>query len=332
MKRIIVSIFVLWAVATINFIIWKDDPAAFVHEWEFQYMDTTTKNMILRGTIESWPLRYVLYLRKMFTYGLVPPYFGWSRLEKDFIAVGMAERLPQTLFLIGTSLTSSTILGIIIGMFAASKQRAKKDVVITASSLFTWALPIFLVQFFAVFVFSYLLINYGIAIFPLNASVPTPRPTGLSLYASMVWHMALPIITLTIVGMGSWVIYTRNLIVDTLTQDYIVTARAKGLSERTVIGKHAFKSIVPPIATLITLAIPTIITGSIVTETIFGITGIGNYFCRAFIVEGKIVRVLDPPVIQSVFFIYATIAVALNLVADIIYGISDPRIRVGTRR
>lgn len=271
----------------------------------------------------------------MFTYGLVFPYFGYSRLAQDFIGTGISQRLPITLFLMGTAFIGSMIFGILMGTFASSQRGTKRDSVITGSSLLTWATPLFVIQLLAVWIFAYLLINHGTYVFSLVATIDPQELvhlSGLSLYIQIAWHMTLPIITLMLAGLGPWVLRTRNLLVDTLTQDYITTARAKGLNERTVLYRHAFKSVLPPVATMITLAIPALISGSIITETIFGINGIGNYFCRAFIVEGQIVRVLDPAVVQAVFFIYATIAVALNFIADLIYGVFDPRIRVGTRR
>jgi peptide/nickel transport system permease protein len=337
MKRLVISIFILWVIATINYVIFRGDPMAVIHEWEWQYIDPTTKEILLEsfGANLGTFLRYLWYLRTMFTYGLVRPYFGYSRLAADFIAPGLSQRLPITLFLMGTAFMGSVIFGIVMGMLAASRQGSKRDAVITTSSLFTWAMPIFLIQFLAIWILTYLFINYGIHPFSLVAAIDVQELThlsGLQLYATIAWHMTLPIITLMLAGLGPWVIRTRNMLVDTLTQDYIVTARAKGLSERTIMFKHAFKSILPPVATMITLATPTLISGSIITETIFGINGIGNYFLRAFIVEGQIVRVLDPAVVQAVFFIYATIGVSLNFIADLIYGVFDPRIRVGTRK
>lgn len=327
-RRIALALFILWVVATINFAIFRDDPYAFYY-YDWKWMDITTKNMILQNWDANLLTRYVLHLQKMFTYGLAPPYFGWSKLDSQYIAYRIGQRLPITLFLVGTSLISAIILGISFGMFAASKQGTKKDKAITASSLFTWSTPVFVFQLFAVYVFSYLLVKHGIYILPLNSVLPAPTPTGLGFYLATLWHLILPIITLTLVGLGPWVLQTRNMLIDTFQQDFIITARAKGLNERTVLRKHAFKTILPSISTMITMAIPAVITGSIVTETIFGINGIGNYFCRAFMIEGQLVRVLDYSVVEAIFFIYATLAVILNLIADLTYAVFDPRIRVG---
>ena len=117
------------------------------------------------------------------------------------------------------------------------------------------------------------------------------------------------------------------MLVDALTQDYVVTARAKGLSERTVLFKHGFKSILPPIATMITLAMPGVVAGAIITETVFGIEGIGKWYVTALNES-----VADYGVTQAVLFVIATLVVTCNLIADLLYGVLDPRIRVGARR
>jgi peptide/nickel transport system permease protein len=130
---------------------------------------------------------------------------------------------------------------------------------------------------------------------------------------------------LVVGSFGSWALYTRNLLLDALTQDYVVTARAKGLSERTVLYRHAFRSTLPPIVTMITLNVPGIVTGAMITEWIFSLPGVGRWYLNSLMAA-------DYPVIQSVLFIYAFLVIAANLVADLLYGVLDPRIRVGVRR
>jgi peptide/nickel transport system permease protein len=117
------------------------------------------------------------------------------------------------------------------------------------------------------------------------------------------------------------------MLLDSLTQDYILTGRAKGLSERTVLYKHALRSIYPPVVTLITLSIPGVVTGAIITEQIFSLQGIGQWYITAINVGNP-----DYPVVQAILFIFAFLTIACNLIADFLYGVVDPRIRVGVRR
>jgi peptide/nickel transport system permease protein len=328
-KRILIGIITLWIVATLNFFIFIVSPGDPVRYLLTPGMKEEQKQWIYYyyGKFDPLPVQYLKYLRNMFSYGIIPPYFGISIETRTYVAHEMSWRLGITVFLLGAPMIGRILLGIPIGMFAASKRGSKIDVAIMGSALFTWGVPIFFIELLAIFLFSWILTNYGIMIFPLSGLTRIPPPTGLELYADIAWHLTLPMLCLVLGGLGSWALYTRNMLIDALTQDYIVTARAKGLSERTILFKHAFKSILPPVATMITLAIPGIVTGAIITETVFGIEGIGKWYIHALDTS-----VADYPVVQAVLFIFATLVIVCNLIADFLYGILDPRIRVGMRR
>jgi peptide/nickel transport system permease protein len=328
-KRVILAIIILWVVATLNFIIFVVSPGDPVRYLLNPGLKQEQKELIYYyyGLREGWGVRYVKYLANMFSYGIVPPYFGYSFETRTTVASEMSWRLGITLFLLGAPMIGRIILGIPIGMFAASKRGTKTDVAIMGSALFTWGVPIFFIELLAILLFSWLLIYHGIHILPLAGLTSVPAPKGLALYADIAWHLTLPMLCLVFAGLGSWALYTRNLLIDALTQDYVVTARAKGVSERAILFKHAFKSILPPIATMITLAVPGVVTGAIITETVFGIEGIGKWYIHALDTS-----VADYPVVQAVLFVFATLVIICNLIADLLYGVLDPRIRVGTRR
>lgn len=332
LKRVIISIFILWVVASLNFIIFavsKGDPVKYLLK---PGMDKKQEDLLKEAYGWNEPIwtKYLKSLRNQFTFGIVPPYFGWSVQTGNWVADGLWWRLTTTVFLLGSALIGRMILGIPTGIYAASKRGSKMDVAVVTSALFTHGVPAFFIQLMAVFIFAYLLVNHNIHIFQLTATIDAQvraHLSGIQLYATIAWHMALPIITLVLVGFGAWALYIRNMLIDALTQDYVVTARAKGLSERTVLYKHAFKSILPPVATMITLAIPSVVTGAIITETIFKIEGIGLWYIKALNET-----VADYAVAQAVLFVYAALVILCNLIADLLYGILDPRIRVGTRR
>jgi peptide/nickel transport system permease protein len=338
MRRILLGIFVLWVAATLDFLIFafiQGEPGAHIFgKWG---VAPETEKMILYtyGYNDPWPIKYLKYLRNMFTYGFVPPYFGWSDLDKNFVAYGLTWRLPITLMLVIPALTGSIILGILLGVFAASKRTTKKDVGITASTLLTWGIPIFFIQLLLIFFFGRVLRDtYGIRIFTTTFDPPHSffyDPRGFLIAEQ---YLLLPILTLMLAGLAPWVLRTRNLLVDQLEQDYVRTAQAKGISDRKILYKHAFRSILPSIATLIGLSIPVIITGSMLTELLFGINGIGSWYIKCFENKetGTIYFILDPAVAQAVFFIYATMMVIFNFIADLLCGVFDPRIRVGTQR
>jgi len=332
LKRVIISIFILWLVASLNFIIFaasKGDPVRYLLKPE---MTKEQRELMAEAYGLNDPLlvKYVKSLRNQFSFGIIPPYFGWSSQTKTWVADGLWWRLVTTVFLLGSALIGRILLGIPTGIYAASRRGSKMDVAVVTSALFTHGVPAFFIQLLAVFILTFLLTKYGIYIFPLTAPLPSKLATsltGLNLYIAVAWHMTLPIITLVLVGFGAWALYIRNMLIDALTQDYVLTARAKGLSERTILYKHAFKSILPPVATMITLAIPGVVTGAIITETIFKIEGIGLWYIRALDET-----IADYAVAQAVLFIYAALVILCNLIADLLYGVLDPRIRVGMRR
>jgi len=330
-KRVLIGLFVLWLVATFNFVIFsmqRGNPVAFIQDYN---MDPAEKAAMLDayGWNDAPEVKYAKYLRNMFTFGIVYPYFGVSvNLNKgEYIATAMTPKLIVTLLLLGTALIGRIIIGIPVGIFAASKRGGKLDIAAVGSALLTWGVPVFFIQLLAILLFGQILRDtYGIRLFATTFN--PPRYTrDLPWLVATYQQLALPLLVLIFAGFGSWVLYTRNLLIDALTQDYVVTARAKGLSERTVLYRHAFRSILPPISTMLTLAIPGVVTGAIITETIFGINGIGSWY-----VTSLQYNIADYGIAQAVLFIFATLVIVCNLIADILYGVLDPRIRVGMRR
>lgn len=282
-----------------------------------------TKSLLeLYGLLDPLPVRYLKYIRNMFTWQ-----FGYSFQSMRPVVEELSWRLPATVLLLGSALVATVLVGIPIGTLAASRRGSKIDVFAIGSGLLTWGLPTFFLQLLFMLFFSYYAhINWGFKIFPSSSMYTTPPPTEpLAYMADIAWHLAMPLMTLVIGGFGSWALYTRSLLLDALTQDYVVTARAKGLSERTVLYRHAFRSTLPPMVTMIALNIPGIIGGAMITEWIFSLPGVGQWYLKALMSA-------DYPVVQAILFIYAVLMIVANLVSDLMYGILDPRIRVGARR
>jgi len=328
-KRVAIGIITLWVVATLNFIIFvyqPGDPTKYLLQ---PGMKPEQIEMIKReyGYYDPLWMKYLKYLRNMFSYGLIPPYFGISFRTKSTVASEMAWRLGLTVFLLGSALVGRIIVGIPVGIVAAAKRGSKADVAIIGVSLLTWGVPVFFLELVAIFFFSYLANIHGIKIFPTGGGLGGPYNSTIEFISGAAYHLALPILCLVFAGFAGWALYTRNMLIDALTQDYILTARAKGVGERTVLFKHAFKSILPPIVTMITLSIPGIVTGAIITETVFGLEGIGKWYVNSLSPATP-----DYPVVQAVLFIFATLTIMFNIIADLLYGVLDPRIRVGARR
>ena len=327
LKRILVSIFILWVVASLNFVIFQVvSPISPEDMYAPVSLDVDPKTLeLLRelyGLNQPLHLRYLKYIRNMFTFD-----FGISFISREPVVAEMATRLPATVLLLGSAMVATILVGIPLGIFAASRRGSKIDVATIGAGLFTWGVPVFYIQLlFMLFFCYYSQVFWGIQIFPTRGiySIP-PSENPLMFMSDVAWHLAQPVITLVVGGFGSWALYTRNVLLDALTQDYIVTARAKGLSERTVLYRHAFRSTLPPIVTIIALSVPGIIMGAMITEFIFTVPGIGRWYLDSL--TGA-----DYPVVQSVLFVYAILTVFCNLIADLLYGVLDPRIRVGMRR
>lgn len=330
LKRGIVAVFILWVVATLNFMIfvaYPGDPVAFLLD---PNMDEYQKEQIriAWGYYDPWPVKYLKYLRNMFSFGIIPPYFGIDLVSRRTVASGLWWRMALSVALLGQAMIGTILIGIPTGIIAATRRGTKLDVAIVGSGLFTYGVPTFFVQLvILLFIIVNLYQNYGIQLFPAGGWISYPRPEGLiNTLIDVEYHILLPIITLVIAGFGGWTLYTRNMMLDALTQDYITTARAKGLRERTVLLKHALKSLYPPLVTMITLSIPGLITGAVITETIFGLEGMGKWYIDALSLARP-----NYPVVEAVLFCFAALTILCNFIADILYGIVDPRIRVGGR-
>ena len=325
LKRAMFGLATLFIVASLNFVIFQVlspiDPVSGLIDpkWTQAMKDLVLKQYGLKEPLHT---RYLKYISNTLTFN-----FGISFTTSKPISMEMPPLLFNSIMLLGTALVATILVGIPIGILAASKRGTKLDVATIGAGLFTWGVPIFFIQLLFLFFFSYFLsIQHGIKIFPTAGAHSVPAPTDpLGYMADTAWHYALPVLTLVVGGFGSWALYTRNMLLDALTQDYVTTARAKGLSERTVLYRHAFRSTLPPIVTMITLAVPAVVTGAMISEFIFSLPGVGRWYLDAMM-EG------DYPVVQSVLFVYAVLTILANIMADILYGVLDPRIRVGIRR
>jgi len=324
-KRIIFGLFILYVIATLNFLIFQVfspiDPAS-TNLSPNMSEETMERMRVIYGLRDPLHIRYLKYIRNMFTWN-----FGWSFRSLRPVAEDMSWRLMNTVLLLGSVLICTIAVGIPIGILAASRRGTKTDLIAIGSGIFTFGVPTFFIQLLCLLFFSYYFkVYFGFPLFPPAGLHDVPPPEGAIPYmANVAWHMAMPLLTLVVSGFGAWSLYTRNILLDSLTQDYIVTARAKGLSERTVLYRHAFRSSLPPIVTIIALAIPGIVTGALITESIFTWPGIGSWYISGL-------QTGDYPVVQSIMFIYAVLMIIANIVADLLYAFLDPRIRVGMGR
>jgi len=230
----------------------------------------------------------------------------------------LVDRVPWTLLLMGCAIILQTVVGIFLGIFCAWKRGSKWDISIQTVTLLLYSVPAFWIGMILLFYFSYVL-----GWFPLFGNV-TPGATYTNFFAfaaDVARHAILPIITLTCVLLASRVLIMRYTMLEVLEEDYIMTARAKGLSERRVMFSHAARNALLPTVTDVGLTFGIMMGGAVLTETVFSYPGMGRLMFEA--VSGR-----DYPLLQATFFLVAVCVVIANFVVDLIYTRLDPRIRL----
>lgn len=225
----------------------------------------------------------------------------------------IAERLPQTLWVVGSAYILGTLIAVPIAVFSAYKQYSLFDQVGTFTMMLGFSVPTFAAGLVFIIIFS-----VNLKWFP-SIYDTTHVVTDIKSLQVQLRQMFMPVAVLTLFYTAGLSRYTRSSVLDHLQQDYIRTARSKGLTERTVVTRHAVRNSLIPVVTLIGLGIPGVFSGALITEQIFRINGIGQYLIIA--IQGG-----DEPTMQTVLFIFAVLVVLFNIVVDVIYGLLDPRI------
>lgn len=229
----------------------------------------------------------------------------------------LAERLWNTLLLIGAGQILSIVVGILFGLFAAWKARTAIDYAALITGLVAWSLPTFWLGIILLFWGS----GHG---FPIGGRV-TPGTSSYPLIyqvGDVARHMFLPTLTYTLVYMGEYLLVMRSSLIDVLSEDYILTAKAKGLSTFQILKDHALKNAMLPIVTIIAINLGFTVAGAIQIETVFSYPGLGGAVYEAL--ERR-----DYPLLQGVFLLIAVSVVIANLIADLTYSYLDPRVQTG---
>jgi len=225
----------------------------------------------------------------------------------------VVERLPQTLWVVGTAYLLAVVIAVPIGVLSAYKQYSIFDQVGTFLSMIGYSLPTFFTGLLFIIIFS-----VKLRWFPMIYDT-TLKVTDVSSFMVQLKQMAMPVLVLTLFSTAQISRFTRSSMLENLSQDYVRTARSKGLSERGVVVRHALRNSLIPVVTLVALGIPGIFQGAIITEQIFRVNGLGQLLIL-HIQSG------DLPMVQTLTFIFAVLIVIFNLVADVLYALLDPRI------
>jgi peptide/nickel transport system permease protein len=247
-------------------------------------------------------------------------HLGYSYFYNIPVRTVIAQRIWPTLLLVGTSTIASTLIGIWIGIAQGWRRGSKFDQGMLGFTLFTYAMPEFWFGLLMIMAFS-VGVGFFPAIFPTGGYQTTGvELTGAAHYVDVLNHMVLPFIVLTIAYLGEYSLIMRSSLLETLGEDFIVLARAKGMREKRILRQHAVPNALLPTMTVTILGFGFIVSGAITIELIFNWPGLGLLTATA-------VDQRDFPVLQGLFLLFSAAVIVANLVADLLYSYLDPRVR-----
>lgn len=307
LQRLAGMLAVMFTVVTIVFIIVRiapGDPAAVMLGPDASAQDISQLRARL-GIDQPLPIQYALFLGQLIRGDL-----GESIFLNRPVLSALADRAEPTFFLTLFAIAIASVIAIPIGILSAYRRgslfdQATTTVAMLAASIPSFWLGLLLIQYFAV--------RFGV--FPVSGY----GGPGASL-ATRLYHLVLPAFALGIVSSALILRFTRASMLDVLNDDYVRTARSKGMSEFRVVMKHAFKNALIPVLTVIGLTAALLVSGAVVTETVFGLPGIGSLVVSAVLRR-------DYPVIQGALLIIAALYVLINFVIDMLYLVIDPRVK-----
>lgn len=227
------------------------------------------------------------------------------------------ERIPNTLLLMLPAEFITIVIALFIGVYSALHQYSKTDNVVTTFSFLGLSVPIFFIALLMVYVFAVLFKRWGWPYFPPNGMFD-PRE-GKTIF-QVLWHMGLPLLTLVLASLAGYSRYIRSTMLEVINQDYIRTARAKGLTRPYILYVHALKNAALPVVTLVGLNLPFVLAGAVVTENIFAWPGMGRLFLDHL--DRK-----DTPVVMGILLLVAVAVIVFQILTDLVYAWLDPRIR-----
>jgi peptide/nickel transport system permease protein len=260
------------------------------------------------GLDDPLPVRYVRWLTSM-----LRGEWGFSFMSRVDVDTLILQRLPTTLVVLGSAQLLGLLIALPVGTLSALRPYSLFDQIATTLAFIGFSLPTFFTGLLFILLFS---IYLDWLPFIYRADIAA---TGWQWYWEHLKQAIMPVTVLGLFQAASLTRFTRSAMLDVIRLDYVMTARAKGLSERITILKHVTRNALIPVVTLVALQIPQIFTGAVVTEQIFRVPGIGSLLISAILAN-------DTPVIMAITFVFACLVVLFNLVADLAYGWLDPRI------
>lgn len=317
-RRLLYSVAVLVAASFIVFagVSSVSDPLAFVR-MQPGFSEQTIENIEARKHLnEPIPVRYVYWVKDAVTDG-----FGTTVIGDRPILPDLERAMGHTLQLALVAEILAIIFAVVIGVYSALRQYSAFDYSATTFSFLGFATPQFWLALMVQILFVNIFLWFDVRIFYVANLSSVDPGSGLHFVLDRAQHLALPVIVLMVANIAAYSRFMRASMLEVVNADYVRTARAKGLPERSVTMRHAFRNALIPMITLVALNFGALLSGVVVVETIFALDGMGLYFVNAL-------NAGDPYPIMAWLMITATMIIVFNLVADIAYGILDPRVRL----
>lgn len=309
LKRSLVALLLIFLVATLNFVIVHLTPGGPQTIFLLNpHISAQGRELILKqfGLDKPLYVQYEIYIVGMFTGNWGTSYFY---NEPAFSVI--AQRIPATLLLMVPSLILTILIGVVFGVIGARKPFSFVDRFLSSIAFFFYAMPAFWLGFV-------LLTFFVLFLHVLPAGGMTSISGGGSI-TDILTHLLLPMLSLTLVNLANFSLLMRSSLMEVMDQNYITTAKGKGLSERLIFFRHAMRNALLPTVTMTGLFVGFLLTGAILTESVFSWPGLG-------LLTFNSIETRDYPIILSLFFMFSIMIIAANLVTDVIYGFLDPRI------
>ena len=244
--------------------------------------------------------------------------FGTSLVNRGKpVTKVIGERLPNTLLLMLVSEAVIIVGALLVGVYSALRQYSKMDHIVTGLSFVGYSMPIFFIALLLMYIFAVLFKRWGLPYLP---TVGMFDPTQGKTVSQVAWHMVLPVLSISIISLAAYSRYVRSTMLEVNNQDYIRTAKAKGLPRRDIVYIHALKNAALPLVTIIGLDLGLLLAGAVVTERIFAWPGMGRLFLD-HVSRG------DTPVVMGILMMVAVAVIVFQIITDIVYAWLDPRIR-----
>lgn len=315
-KRLGYTLFMLVFIITINFLLFRlmpGDPLSTLSKELLTSPEARAAMEAKYGLDKPLIVQYVNYVKQLLTFN-----FGTSFYYNNDVRLLLVDKMFNSALLAGVAIPLGILLGITTGVVASARRGKKLDIGLTSTTMFIYAIPSFWLGMIFLSLFAVKLRWVPVS----GMTVAGAKYTSYAAYyKDLLNHMIMPVITYALAIYGSYMLHMRNTMIDVFTEDFVLTARAKGLSENQVIRRHVVPNALLPMATVVIMSLALMFTGAFSIEVLYSWPGMGRLMVDS-------VTRRDYPVLQASNYIIALVVILANFVIDVAYSYLDPRVRI----